>query len=63
MYYWIYQDDRKKWRWTLYTANNSRIAESTGVYEKKQDCEAAIERVKASTNAVVKQGPLLGRVG
>ncbi|HEY5543400.1 MAG TPA: DUF1508 domain-containing protein [Candidatus Binatia bacterium] len=63
MYYWIYQDSRREWRWALYAANNSRIAESTIGYRTKQDCEAAIERVKASNNAVVKEGSALGRVG
>lgn len=63
MYYWIYQDAETKWRWTLYAANNSRIAESSGGYTEKQQCEAAIEKVKASSDAVVKNGPSLGRVG
>jgi uncharacterized protein YegP (UPF0339 family) len=63
MYYWIYQDFQKEWRWALYAANNSRIAESTVGYRRKEDCEAAIDRVKASTHAVVKEGPALGRAG
>lgn len=57
MYYWIFQDGEKEWRWALYTANNSRIAESSVGYRSKIDCQAAITRVKESHQAVVKDGP------
>jgi uncharacterized protein YegP (UPF0339 family) len=56
MYYWMYQDSEKVWRWTLYVANNSRIADSSVGYRDKQECQNAIDRVKASGNAVVKDG-------
>ena len=54
MYYWMYQDSDREWRWTLYVANNSRIADSSGGYRDQQDCQNAIDRVKGSTGAVVK---------
>jgi len=56
MYYWMYQDSEKVWRWALYVANNSRIADSSEGYRDKQECQNAIDRVKASGNAVVKDG-------
>ena len=57
MYYWIYQDAQREWRWALYTANNSRIADSSEGYRSKEDCQEAINRVKASGESVVKDGP------
>ena len=60
MYYWMYQDSEREWRWTLYAANNQRIADSSDGYRNKQDCQNAIERVKASGEAVVKDGPSVG---
>ncbi len=57
MYYWIYQDSEREWRWTLYAANNQRIAESSAGYRDKQDCQIIIDRVKTSGEAVVKDGP------
>jgi uncharacterized protein YegP (UPF0339 family) len=57
MYYWVYQDSEREWRWTLYAANNKRIADSSDGYRNKQDCQDAIDRVRASAEAVVKHGP------
>jgi uncharacterized protein YegP (UPF0339 family) len=57
MYYWIYQDSERDWRWTLYAANNQRIAECSTGYRNKERCREEIERVKASNSAVVKEGP------
>ena len=57
MYYWMYQDSARQWRWTLYAANNQRIAESSTGYRDKEDCQDTIEKVKTSGEAVVKKGP------
>lgn len=59
MYYWIYQDAQSEWRWALYKADNSRIADSSEGYRSKEDCEEAINRIKASGESVVKGGPSL----
>jgi uncharacterized protein YegP (UPF0339 family) len=60
MYYWMYQDSERDWRWTLYAANNQRIADSSDGFRNKQDCQNAIQRVKASANALVREGSPIG---
>lgn len=57
MYYWIYQDSERDWRWTLYSANNQRIADSSAGHHNKEQCREDIDRVKASSSAIVKEGP------
>jgi uncharacterized protein YegP (UPF0339 family) len=47
MYYWIYQDSE----------NNQRIADSSAGYQNKEQCRDDIERVKTTSNAIVKEGP------
>lgn len=57
MYYWIYQDSERDWRWTLYAANNQRIADSSAGRQNKEQCREDIDRVKASSSAIIKEGP------
>jgi uncharacterized protein YegP (UPF0339 family) len=57
MYYWIYQDSQRDWRWSLYASNNQRIADSSAGYQHKEQCLIDIERVKTSSSAIVKEGP------
>jgi uncharacterized protein len=35
MYFIVYQDVAKGWRWTLYAANNRKIADSGEAYVEK----------------------------
>jgi uncharacterized protein YegP (UPF0339 family) len=35
MFFMVYQDAAKGWRWTLYAANNRKIADSGEAYEQK----------------------------
>jgi uncharacterized protein YegP (UPF0339 family) len=56
MWYRLYRDMQNQWRWTLYAANNKKIADSAESYWNKQDCLAAINLVKSSQNAPVKEG-------
>ncbi|MDP3660789.1 DUF1508 domain-containing protein [Phenylobacterium sp.] len=48
MYFYVYLDVNRQHRWTLYAANNRKIASSGEGYHNKQDCIAAINLV-AST--------------
>ncbi|MBN8691184.1 MAG: DUF1508 domain-containing protein [Armatimonadetes bacterium] len=53
MYYYIYKDTNSEWRWTLYAANNRKIANSGEGYQNKQDCLSAITLVKGSSGAPI----------
>ncbi len=55
MWYKMYQDNSSQWRWTLYAANNRKIADSGESYWNKADCRAAIDLVKSSQNAPVRE--------
>ena len=48
MFYYGYLDVQRQYRWTLYAANNRKIANSGEGYHNKTDCVAAINLV-AST--------------
>jgi uncharacterized protein YegP (UPF0339 family) len=49
MYFSVYRDIANQWRWTLYAANNRKIADSGEGYWNKTDAQHGIELVK-STN-------------
>lgn len=53
MYFIIYRDVNGQWRWTLYAANNRKIANAGEGYYNKQDCLSAIDLVKRSAFAPV----------
>jgi uncharacterized protein YegP (UPF0339 family) len=48
MHYLVYLDVNRQWRWTLYAANNRKIANSGEGYVNQKDCVDAINLV-AST--------------
>jgi uncharacterized protein YegP (UPF0339 family) len=50
MYFRLYRDLGQQWRWTLYAANNRKIADSGEGYFNKADALAGIALV-ISTNA------------
>jgi len=50
MYFILYKDTADQWRWTLYAANNRKIADSAESYWNKADAENGINLVKG-TNA------------
>ena len=54
MEYRIYKDTSGYYRWTLYAANNRKIADSGEGYNNKADCQAGINLVKSSKDAPVK---------
>jgi uncharacterized protein len=55
MYYYVYKDVSGFWRWTLYAGNNRKIANSGEGYHNKSDCLSAIQLVKSSATAPVKE--------
>jgi uncharacterized protein YegP (UPF0339 family) len=55
MTYHLYKDAAGEWRWRLLAANNRNIADSGEGYINKQDCLDAIELVKGSRSAPVKE--------
>lgn len=55
MYYQLYVDALRQWRWRLVASNGRIIANSGEGYFNKNDCLHAISLVKGSTNAPVYQ--------
>lgn len=55
MYYYLYVDVNRQWRWTLYAVNGRKIANSGEGYHNKVDCIAAINLVKASGSAPIRE--------
>lgn len=53
MYYKIYQDSARQWRWNLRAANHLIVADSAEAYHNKADCLHGIELVKGSYNAPI----------
>jgi|SRR5438477_12622602 len=53
--YWVYQDAAGEWRWRLESANKRIIADSGEGYGHRQDCLHAVELVKDSKDAPVKE--------
>lgn len=53
MYYVMYKDAAKQWRWTLYAANHRKIADSGESYWNEADCQAGLDLNKASYAAPV----------
>ncbi|MDX8503222.1 DUF1508 domain-containing protein [Mesorhizobium sp. VK4C] len=55
MYFHLYVDVNRQYRWTLYAANNRKIANSGEGYYNRADCIAAINLVKGSGSAPVRE--------
>jgi len=53
LHYRIYRDTANYWRWTLFAANNLKVANSGEGYANKSDCLHGISLVKGSTNAPI----------
>lgn len=50
MYFKIYIDLSRQWRWTLYAANNRKIADSGESYWNERDCLAGIGLVMGTNS-------------
>jgi len=55
MTYHVYKDVDGQWRWYLSADNNRKIANSGEGYHNKQDCLHAIELIKGSGNAPIRE--------
>lgn len=55
MYYEVYPDASRQWRWRLRAGNHAIIATSGEGYHNKSDCLHAIVLVKSSAEAPVKE--------
>lgn len=55
--YNVYKDASGQWRWQLVAANNRIVADSGEGYHNKQDCLSAIELVRNSKDAPLKERP------
>ena len=51
MFFYLYRDVANQWRWTLYAANNKKIADSGEGYWNKADCQHGIALVKGTNHA------------
>lgn len=49
MYFTIYRDVAGGWRWTLYAANNRKIADSGESYVNKEGAIWGVNLVKSTT--------------
>ncbi len=55
-YYLFYREPNSNlWRWTLYNPQGRMAAQSVEKYYNRQDCLAAIDAVKASGSAPVRE--------
>ncbi|MFZ5718682.1 MAG: YegP family protein [Pseudomonadota bacterium] len=54
MYYYVYIDVARQWRWTLYAANGRKIANSGEGYFNKQDCLHGLDLTASSRGLPVK---------
>lgn len=53
MYFVLYKDSANQWRWTYYSANHLKIADSAESYWNKADAINGINLVKQSGSAPV----------
>ena len=57
MHYYVYRDVQGQWRWTLYAANNRKIANSGEGYFNKDDCVHGINLTAGSHGVPIKYAP------
>ena len=56
MWYQIYRDANRQFRWRLIAGNNKRIANSGEGYHNREDCEHAISLAASSGDCYVFDG-------
>lgn len=55
MYYELYNESFQGWRWTLWSSNGRKIANSGEGYVNKADAISAINLVKGSSQVAVRE--------
>ena len=55
MVYLVYRDRAGQWRWNLTAVNGRKLADSGEGYFNKQDCLSAVNLVKGSSSAPVRE--------
>jgi uncharacterized protein len=50
MYFYLYKDASSQWRWTLYSNNTLKVANSGESYWNKSDCLHAIDLVRGTNS-------------
>ena len=63
MYFYVYVDAQKLWRWNLRAANHRIIADSAESYNKLDDCLNGIKLVKSTTTSTPVFTPDLKKPG
>jgi uncharacterized protein YegP (UPF0339 family) len=51
MFFYLYKDTANQWRWTLYAANNKKVADSGEGYWNKADAQHGIDLVKGTNHS------------
>lgn len=51
MYFKLYKDTAGYWRWTLYSSNGNKIADSGEGYTNKSGAESGINLVKSTSSS------------
>lgn len=51
MYFTLYQDIARQWRWTLFASNHKKIADSAEGYWNEADALSGIYLVKGTSSA------------
>jgi len=49
MFFYLYKDRANQWRWTLYAANNRKVADSAEAYHNRVDAIHGINLVKGTS--------------
>ena len=52
MYYLVYIDSQRQWRWTLYAANSKKLANCGEGYHNKADCVHDLNLIAASGSGI-----------
>jgi len=55
MFFYLYRDKANEYRWTLYTENHRKVADSGEGYDSKQGALDGIALVKSTSNTPIRE--------